>query len=244
MWWKKKKVAAVAGGAGGAEVMPPAVDGEATPKLEVVRHKVEKLPGPKRLPRMIETFLSDTYNMDPEIVKTLKMVMKHRPEKENASDCRIFDPEEAEALNLKVTDYNFLNDHTDMILYDGWIDEGSKRVELSEKRKMDYDVPILTLQEIHQKIEALRDPGSTVFFYQARGPVAGGPLGRGAAIVELNPAPAKKKGKKYGVYTSNMFKAELVGERSKLWSSDKPMEIAKWIKNAHHKRARLSESEA
>ena len=232
-------MAVAAGGAGGTEVTPQGRGAEEVPKLEIARQKVEKLPGPKRVPKMIEKCLVDEYKIDPEIVEILKMVVRHRQQKENAVDCRIFDPEEAEALSVKVVDYNSFNDHMDMILYDGWFDEVAKKVELSEKRKMDYDVPILTVQEIQQQIEALGDPGSTVFFYQARGPAAGGPLGRGAAMVEFNPPGEKKKGKKYTVYTSNMFKKDLVGERLKLYSSDKPVEIAKWIKNAYHKRGGL-----
>ena len=47
---------------------------------------------------------------------------------------------------------------------------------------MDYDVPIMAFREIHQKIEALHEPVSSVFFYQAQGPAEGGPWGRGAAI--------------------------------------------------------------
>ena len=243
MWWKKKKVAVAAGGGSGTEVTPQGRGAEEVPKLEIARQKVEKLPGPKRVPKMIELFLIDEYKIDPEIVEILKMVMRHRQQKEKIFDCIIFDPEEAEALGVKVVDYNSLSDHTDMILYDGWFDEDSKQVELSEKRKMDYGVPILTLQEIQQKIEELADPGNSVFFYQARGPAAGGPLGRGAALVEFNPPGEKKKGKKYTVYTSNMFKMDLVGEPLMLYSSDKSVEIAKWIKNAYHKRGRLSESE-
>ena len=151
MWWKKKKVAVAAGGAGGTEVTPQGIGEEEAPKLEVARQKIEKLPGPKRVPKMIELLLVDEYKIDPEIVEILKMVVRHRQQKEKIFDCRIFDPEEAEALGVKVVDYNSLSDHTDMILYDGWFDEDSKQVELSEKRKMDYGVPILTLQEIQQK---------------------------------------------------------------------------------------------
>jgi len=98
-------------------------------------------------------------------------------------------------------------------------------------------VPLFTETEIQQKIEALAEPGSTTFFYQARGPAVGGPLGRGAAIVELNPDYLTKKGRKYIVYTANVVGMEPAGKRQKLFGSNKPKEIAKWIKEAHHKRA-------
>jgi len=110
-------------------------------------------------------------------------------------------------------------------------------VQLEEKKKVSYDVPLFTETEILQKIEALSEPGSTVFFYQARGPAAGGPLGRGAAVVELNPNYPGRKAKKYIVCTANVVGMEPVDKRQKLLESDKPKEIAKWIKEAHHKRS-------
>ena len=97
--------------------------------------------------------------------------------------------------------------------------------------------PSLLIAEILQRIEALSEPGSQVFFYQARGPAVGGPLGRGAAVVELNPDYLTKKGKKYIIYTANVVGMEPVSKRQKLYDSNKPKDIAKWVKTAHHKRA-------
>ena len=107
-------------------------------------------------------------------------------------------------------------------------------MELEEKKKVSYDVPLFTEPQIRQKIEALSEPGSTVFFYLAQGPTWGGPLGRGAAVVELNPNYPKKK--KYILYTANVDGMEPVGKGQKLFDSNKAKEIASWIKNAHHKR--------
>ncbi|MFH1491633.1 MAG: hypothetical protein ABII06_22205, partial [Pseudomonadota bacterium] len=165
------------------------------------------------------------------------IVRRPRPESEEISDCRIFDNSEAEALGLKVHDFDSLNDHPELSLYEGWLDEHAKKVELTEKRKMDYNVPLFTESEILQKIEALSEPGSTVYFYQSRGPNVGGPLGRGVAVVELNPDYKKTgKGKKYSICGSNAFRMEPCGKRTKVWDSNKPKDIAKWIKESHGKR--------
>jgi len=199
--------------------------------------KVEKLPGPKPIPSLVEKHLIAEYKMDPDLVRILKAVVRRSPKAEKAFDCRIFDQSEAEASELQIKDYTSLDEHPELILYEGWFDDGTKRVELEEKKKLIYDVPLFTETEIQQKIEALTEPGSTVFFYQARGPAAGGPLGRGAAIVELNPNYPAKKGKKYIIYTTNVVGMEPVANKQKLYDSNKPKDIAKWVKEAHHKRA-------
>jgi hypothetical protein len=198
--------------------------------------KVEKLPGPRPIPGLVEIRLIADYKMDPDLVHIFKAVVHRSPRAEKAFDCRIFDESEAEASAVQIKDYTSLDGHPELILYEGWFDEGSKQVELIEKKRTSYDVPLFTETEIQQKIEALSEPGSTVFFYQARGPAVGGPLGQGAAIVELNPNYPAKKGKKYIIYTANVVGMEPVSNRQKLYDSDKPKEIAKWIKNAHHKR--------
>ncbi|MFB0557015.1 MAG: hypothetical protein ACETVW_04085 [Dehalococcoidia bacterium] len=199
--------------------------------------KVEKLPGPKPIPGLVGKHLIAEYKMDPDLVGILKAVVRKSPKAEKAFDCRIFDESEAEASEVQIKDYTSLDGHPELILYEGWFDDESKHVELEEKKKLIYDVPLFTETEILQKIEALTELGSTVFFYQARGPAVGGPLGRGAAIVELNPDYLTKKGRKYIIYTANVVGMEPVGERQKLFDSNKPKDIAKWVKNAHHKRA-------
>lgn len=198
--------------------------------------KVEKLPGPKPIPGLVEKHLIAEYKMDPDLVRILKAVVRKSPKAEKAFDCRIFDQSEAEVSEVQIKDYTSLDEHPELILYEGWFDEQSKRVELGEKKKLIYDVPLFTETEIQQKIEALSEPGSSVFFYQARGPAVGGPLGRGAAIVELNPDYPTKKGRKYIIYTANVVGMEPVSNRQKLYDSNKPKEIAKWAKDAHHKR--------
>jgi len=199
--------------------------------------KVEKLPEPRPIPGLVEKHLIAEYKMDPDLVKILKALVRRSPKAEKALDCRIFDESEAAAGKVQIKDYTSLDEHPELILYEGWFDEKSQHVELEEKKRVNYAVPFLTETEILQKIEALTEPGSSVFFYQARGPAVGGPLGRGAAIVELNLNYPAKKGRKYIIYTANVVGMELVSNRLKLYDSNKPKDIAKWIKEAHHKRA-------
>jgi len=97
------------------------------------------------------------------------------------------------------------------------------------------DVTIFTKAEIQQKIEALSEPGSTVFFYLAGSPSSGGPLGRGAAVVELNPNYPGKGQKRYIVYTDDVEGMKPTNKRRRMFDSDKSKEIARWIKERHYR---------
>jgi hypothetical protein len=174
--------------------------------------------------------------MNPDLVKLLKAVVRKSEIGEAAFNIRVFDNSEAIAKKVQVKDYISLDEHSDLIIYEGWFDERSKQVKLEEKKKVSWDTPIFTQAEIQQKIEALSEPGSTVFFYMARGSGHGGPLGMGAAVIELNPDYPGKKQKKYNIYVADVIDMQPVVKGPKLFDMDKPKDIAHWIKEAHHKR--------
>jgi hypothetical protein len=197
--------------------------------------KKEKLPGPQAIPGLVQKHLVAEWKMDPDLVKLFKTVVRKNPDAEKAFNIRIFDESEALAKKVQVQDYTSLDLHPDLIIYEGQFDERLKQVKLEEKKKVSWDTTIFTEAEIQQKIEALSGPGSTVFFYMARGSAHGGPLGMGAAIVELNPYLGKKQ-KNYNVYPTDVIEMQPVGKGQKLFDSDKPKHIAHWIKEAHHKR--------
>ncbi|MDD5039155.1 MAG: hypothetical protein PHN78_07560 [Dehalococcoidales bacterium] len=100
------------------------------------------------------------------------------------------------------------------------------------------ETTIFTEAEIQQKIEGLSEPGNTVFFYLAGSQASGGPLGRGAAVVELNPNYPKEKQRKYIVYAADVIGMEPAGKGKQWFDSDKPKEIAKYIKERHYKPSR------
>jgi hypothetical protein len=197
--------------------------------------KKEKLSGPKEIPGPVRNYLAAERKMDPDLVKLLKAV--ERKSTTGATfNIRVFDDSEAIARKVQVKDYTSLDECPDLIIYEGWFDEGAKQVKLEEKKKVNWDTPIFTQAEIQQKIEAISEPGNTVFFYSARGGKHGGPLGMGAAVIELNPNYPGKKQKKYIVYTADVIDMQPVGKGNKLFDSDKPKDIARWVKETHHKR--------
>ena len=194
-----------------------------------------KLSGPKEIPGPVRNYLVAERKMDPDLVKLLKAV-ERKGTTGTTFTIRVFDDSEAIAKKVQVKDYTSLDECPDLIIYEGWFDEGAKQVQLEEKKKVNWDTPIFTQAEIQQKIEALKEPGNTVFFYTGRGGKRGGPLGMGAAVIELNPNYPGKKQKKYIVYFADVIDMQPVGKGDKIFDSDKPKDIARWVKDAHHKR--------
>jgi hypothetical protein len=198
--------------------------------------KKEKLSGPKEIPGPVQNYLVAERKMDADLVKLLKGVVRKSPNGETVFHFRVFDESEGLAKKLQVKDYTSLDESPDLIIYEGWYDERSKQVKLEEKKKVSWDTPIFTQAEIQQRIEAIKEPGDMVFFYMARGSVHGGPLGMGAAVIELNPNYPGKKQKRYIIYVADVIDMQPVGKGQKLFDSDKPKEIARWVKDGHHKR--------
>jgi len=198
--------------------------------------KKEKLAGPRDIPGPVQNYLVAERKMDPDLVKLFKAVIRKGETGEAPLNIKVFDNSEAIAKKVKVKDYGSLDEHPDLTLYEGWFDERSKQVKLEEKKQVNWDTPIFTEAEIQQKIEALKEPGNTVFFYMAMGGKSGGPLGMGAAVIELNPNYPGKKQKKYIIYTADVTDMQPVGKGDKIFDSDKPKDIARWVKGGHEKR--------
>jgi len=196
----------------------------------------EKHSGPRAIPELVQKHLVAEWKMDPVLVKLLKAVALKSATKETGLNIRVFDDSEAIAKKVQVNDYTSLDERPDLIIYDGWFDEESKQVKLEEKNRVNLDTTIFTEAEILQKIEALKEPGSTVFFYMATGSAHGGPLGMGAAVIELNPDYPGKKQKKYNVYTTDVVDMQPTDKGQKAFGQDKAKDVASWVKNSHHKR--------
>jgi hypothetical protein len=200
------------------------------------KEETEKLSGPRPIPKFVQSYLVSKTKMDLSLAEILKAVTRKRTNGGVAFDIRVFDDSEALAAKIQVKDYTSLDESPHLIIYEGWYEEESKKVTLEEKKKVDFNTTIFTEAEIQQKIETLKEPGSTVFFYMARGIAHGGPLGTGAAVIELNPNYPGKKEKKYILYLASVADMQPAGKGSKLFDSDKPKELASWVKERHHKR--------
>jgi len=195
-----------------------------------------KLPGPREAPGLVQNYLVKEKNMDPELTRIFKVVIRKRDEGKKSFDIRVFDPEDATANKIEVKNYLSLDSAPNLVIYEGTYDEETKKVDLVQKNNLSQEVPICALDEIQRKIEGLTEPGATTWFYMARGAGSGGPLGRGAVTIELTPPIPNKKTKKYTIYANDVVDMKPVGKGNKLFDSDKGNEVAKWVKEGHCKR--------
>jgi hypothetical protein len=197
--------------------------------------KKDKLAGPKDIPEAVKKKIESTQMIDSGILPFLKVVMKGNEKNLRISDILIFDPGEAEAMEIKIQNYETIKSNPNMVIAEGTLDETSKSVELASKRAI-QKVKYFTEDEIFQQIEGLKDPGSSVFFFVNAGTGAGGPLGRGCAIVKVNAGENGKKVKKYAVYGASVIDMQPTKNESKIFDSDKSKEVAKWIASSHKPR--------
>lgn len=215
MFWKKKT--------------GETVSSTATPTTATA----ERLPEPKKIPEMVGRHLIDKLKMDVVWVWNLKAVVRNRAEGKPGFDIRVYDEREMADKKVKVKDYTSLDERPDLMLYEGWFDRQTKQIALKDLATQAYT--ILNEAEILQKIEGLEKPGSTVFFYLAQGSASGGPLRRGAGIVELNPDYPGENQKKYNIYLANVKATQPVDKGQKAFEADEAKDAAKWIKNNHSK---------
>ncbi len=113
MWqfWKKDSGNATASKNNGRKVSKPR-------ELDLVgRHLVQKL------------------KKDPDWVWNLREVVLQREGIKGAFDFRVFDPVMAKQKKVAVTDYPSLDAHPELILYEGWYDKTSNKVECHEKMR-------------------------------------------------------------------------------------------------------------
>jgi hypothetical protein len=197
--------------------------------------KSAKLPGPRIIPEIVKKQITPGM-IDPSVLPFLMILTKTSEKGEKSNDFRIFDPADAEARTLKVANYDSLNGNDELIIADGHYDEQAKTAVVNMKRIIPV-FKFFTMAEIQQQIEQLKTPDEQVFFFTAAGGGVGGPLGRGAAVVMLNPIDGPKKRKKYGVHSAGVINMQpVLTKNSLVFDSDKPKEIAKWISESHKTR--------
>jgi len=103
-------------------------EGEGQPKA-----KLEKLPRPKEIPRLVGQYLVVQLRKDPDWVWKLKAVVRKRPENKSSYNVRVFEDYQARLKKVEVKDFNSFDGHPDLILYEGWFDKASNKVQIEEK---------------------------------------------------------------------------------------------------------------
>ncbi len=90
-------------------------------KRKETKEGEQKLPGPKRIPDVAGKYLVVDEKKDPDWVWTLNAVILPT-QKKKAFYCRVFDGGQAIRAGVKVKDWTSLDDHPDLILWEGYFD--------------------------------------------------------------------------------------------------------------------------
>jgi hypothetical protein len=85
---------------------------------------------PKDLPEAVGRYMVVDLGMDPDWVWTLKAVTRRREENHSIKDFRIFSPTAANAAGMKIRNFQSLDAHPDLVLYEGWVNTKTHQLEL------------------------------------------------------------------------------------------------------------------
>lgn len=101
---------------------------------ELSKPKAVKLPGPKDIPELVGRHLVVQFNQNPDWVWRLMGVVRPRSDGKDRFDFRVFDEAQVAGRKVIVKDYNSLNEHPDLILYQGWFNKKSMTVQIEERK--------------------------------------------------------------------------------------------------------------
>ena len=92
--------------------------------------KSKKPDKPRELPQDVGRNLVAAQNLDPDWIWSLKCVRKPKEGSKSAFYIRIFSPESVAQRNVKVIDFASLDNHMDLVIFDGWYDKENRTVKL------------------------------------------------------------------------------------------------------------------
>ncbi len=95
--------------------------------------QTNKLPGPRAMPDPVGRYLVVQMKKDPDWVWKLEAVVRPRPESKSAFDVRVFDANQLYAKKVNVKNYLSLDAHPDLVLFEGWYDKKTMKVEITRK---------------------------------------------------------------------------------------------------------------
>jgi hypothetical protein len=93
-----------------------------------------RFPGPKGVPWAVGSYLVVNAKKDPDWVWKLKGVVRPT-EKKKAFYCRVFSEADAAQAGVKVKDWSSLDEHLDLILWEGYFDKRTNTVRTEKFAK-------------------------------------------------------------------------------------------------------------
>ena len=95
---------------------------------------VERLHKPRDLPPQIGQHLVAQLKQEPDWVWSLKCALRKRPETKHVFDFRVFNEFKARDMKVSVKNFNSLDDHRELILFEGWLDKSSNQYLVKDNR--------------------------------------------------------------------------------------------------------------
>ena len=103
-------------------------------KEEPQKIRIGRLPRPKDIPELVGRYLITELKQNPDWVCRLKGVVRPRSDGKDRFDFRVFDETQVAGTKVIVKDYNSLDEHPDLILYQGRFDKKSGEVQIEGKK--------------------------------------------------------------------------------------------------------------
>ena len=100
---------------------------------------LEKLSRPKDLPDQIGMHLVAKMGKSPDWVWTLKAVERKKIANKQLVEFRLFDPRKAGSGKVVVKDFYSLDEHPELIAFEGWMDKKLRKLEIKEKPESTID---------------------------------------------------------------------------------------------------------
>ena len=105
-------------------------------ELKKTKEGEVRLPGPQGVPQPVGSYLVVNEKKDPDWVWKLKVVVRPTEQK-GAFYCRVFDEAAAAQAGVKVKDWISLDEHLDLIIWEGHFDKGTRDVRPEKFAKPD-----------------------------------------------------------------------------------------------------------
>jgi hypothetical protein len=199
--------------------------------------KPRSVKDPGKIADQVRMYLVNELKRDASQTWKLTVLSQQHSEDKDVFHFRVYSEARAEAKKVKVQDYTSLDAHPALVDHQGTFHKKTLQIQFddfsADEESGAQHAKIYNKQEIQQKIEGLTEPGSNTFFYLGGSPANGGPLGRGAAVIELNPNYPGKKQQKFIVYVADVDGIEVNGNKIFMFQSDKASDLASWIKERH-----------
>ena len=91
--------------------------------------QTKRLPGPKEPPQQVVNYLVTNAKMSPDLVWHLKAVTIPQSDKKDVIDVRVYDSNVTERNGVKVRNYHSLDDHSALVIFDGWYNKVTHAVD-------------------------------------------------------------------------------------------------------------------